>query len=157
MTPPAGGPPWPDSVPISPDDPDFEWIRQFALGLVEQVRPWLPPDIRIYIENEQTQFVKVTDEAGIWFKYHVPEMLTNDWRPHRQPRMERVELTLSGFLHQLQDYLVIHTRRPWPGSSERELPKVRVEILGNIAQGWFEPVQGEGPVLYFAIPPERRH
>lgn len=69
MTPPAGGPPWPDSVPISPDDPDFEWIRQFALNLVEQVRPWLPPDIRIYIENEQTQFVKVTDEAGIWFKY----------------------------------------------------------------------------------------
>lgn len=156
MTPPEWGPPWPDSVPISPDDPDFAWMKDFAAGLVEQVRPWLPSDVHIYVEDERTQFVRVTDEGGIWFSYHIPEMLTNDWRPHRQPRMERVEVTLRAFLDQIQDYLVVHTRRPWPGSSETELPESHVEVLGSIAQAWFEPVRGEGPVLYFDIPPESR-
>lgn len=153
---PRGGRLWPDSEPLSPDDPDFAWIRDFAEGLVEQVRPWLPANLRIDVEDQPTLSVKVTDEEGVWFSYGVPEMLTNDWRPHLQPRMERVEVTLTMFLHHLQDYLVRHTRRPWPGESETQLPEVRVEIVGNIVQGWFEPVQGETPVLYFDVPPEHR-
>lgn len=154
MTPPAGGRPWPDSAPISPDDPDFVWIREFAEGLVEQIRPWIPADLRIGLDDERPGSVKITDEAGIWFSYGVPVMLTNDWRPHLQPRMDRVEITLRGFLDSIQDYVVRHTRRPWPGDSETQLPEVKVEILGSVAQGWFEPVQGEGPVLYFDIPLE---
>lgn len=157
MTPPEWGPPWPDSVPVPPDHPDFAWIRDLAADLVEQIRPWLPSGVRIFVEDERTRFVKVTDEGGIWFSYHLPEMLTNDWRPPRQARMNRVEITLRGFLQQLQDYLVVHTRRPWPGSSETVLPEVRVELLGNVARAWFEPVQGEGPVLYFDVPPETRY
>lgn len=154
---PRGARRWPDSVPISPDNPDFDWIRAFAEGLVEQVRPWLPANLRIYVEEEPTLSVKVTDEDDVWFSYDIPEMLTNDWRPHLQPRMERVEVTLEMFLHHLQRYLVRQTRRPWPGDSETQLPAVKVEILGTVAQGWFEPVQGEGPVLYFDIPPEPGH
>lgn len=144
---------WLDSMPLSPDDPKFAWMKDFASDLVEQLRPWIPSGIRMYVEDERTQFVRVTDEAGVWFRFHIPEMLTNDWRPHRQPRMERVEITLSAFLNQLQEYLVLHTRRPWPGSSETVLPELHIELLGSIAQAWFEPVQGEGPVLYFDIPP----
>lgn len=144
----------PDSVPISPDDPDFVWIRDFAEGLVEQIRPWLPAELHICLDDERPGFVKITDEADRWFSYGVPTMLTNDWRPHLQPRMERVEITLRMFLHNIQDYVVRHTLRPWPGDSDTQLPEPKVEILESVAQGWFEPVQGEGPVLYFDIPPE---
>lgn len=128
-------------------------MKDFASDLVEQLRPWVPSGIRMYVEDERSQCVRVTDEAGIWFRFHIPEMLTNDRRPHRAPRMERVEITLSAFLNQLQEYLVLHTRRPWPGSSETVLPELHIELLGSIAQAWFEPVQGEGPLLYFDIPP----
>ncbi|HUE59340.1 MAG TPA: hypothetical protein VMO88_07135 [Acidimicrobiales bacterium] len=143
-------------MPLSPDDPDFAWIRDFAEGIVEQVQPWLPADLHICVDEERPASVKITDEAGVWFSYGVPGMLTNDWRPHLQPRMERVEITLTMFLHHLQDYLVRHSRRPWPGESETQLPAVKVEILGNIAQGWFEPAEGETPVLYFDVPAEQR-
>lgn len=151
---PGGDRLWPDSVPLSPEDPGFAWIRDFAEGLVEQVRPWLPADLPICVDEERPAWVKITDEDGRWFSYGVPGMLTNDWRPHLQPRMERVEITLAMFLHNIQDYVVRHIGRPWPGESDTQLPEVKVEILDRVAQGWFEPVQREGPVLYFDIPPE---
>ncbi|MBA3655573.1 MAG: hypothetical protein H0W70_15430, partial [Actinobacteria bacterium] len=115
-------------------DVDSTWVGDFGRSLVEQVAPWIPPDIRTRLDDDgPVTFALEADPPGravFDFTAFTPA-LESGYAGY-------LVTTALAFLNFLQDFIVLHTASAWPPpapGTDLELPML--ELHDDIVVGGY--------------------
>lgn len=125
-----------DGRQVGQDQPDQGWVATLAQSVVEQVARFVPDGMYVMCEGTgEDLLIRIGSEHGVpnWTRFGFGPVASQEGD---RPRIEYAELAVRVFLDNLQDFIVLHTKTPWPATGTTQ-PMPSAEIVGNRIEAWF--------------------